>query len=336
MHVVRAFKNKEKTLSNMTKGKTVAVVMCTYNGGMFLREQLDSILRQTYPISEIIVQDDCSTDDTMDILRSYAARDSRVRVTRNAVNLGFNRNFRSAVMKATADFVAISDQDDVWMPDKIELMAEAIGDYNICYSDHLRGTTMETAHTVSPRCSLEALMFGGFAGHTMLLRRDYVQREDVWMEGIYYDWSLGLNAWFHGEKAITHISKPLNWHRSHPREAALLQSMSAGPAPKRRPTWQPYVLGIAHYRRLQRKPTWQRLYSHIMEHTRQPRFRLHHTMARLMLSRSPLALLRLCAICMSHRRDIYPDAAKARGVMGMVRGFFHPMIFAYRCSLFDL
>ena len=122
----------------MTKGKTVAVVMCTYNGGMFLREQLDSILRQTYPISEIIVQDDCSTDDTMDILRSYAARDSRVRVTRNAVNLGFNRNFRSAVMKATADFVAISDQDDVWMPDKIGLMTEAIGDYNICYSDHLR------------------------------------------------------------------------------------------------------------------------------------------------------------------------------------------------------
>ena len=207
----------------MTRQKTVAVVMCTYNGGMFLREQLDSILRQTYPISEIIVQDDCSTDDTMDILRSYAARDSRVRVTRNAANLGFNRNFRSAVMKATADFVAISDQDDVWMPDKIERQVEAIGEYNICYSDHLRGTTMETAHTVSPRCSLEALMFGGFAGHTMLLRRGFVQREDVWMEGIYYDWSLGLNAWFHGEKAITHISKPLNWHRSHPREAALLQ-----------------------------------------------------------------------------------------------------------------
>ena len=239
MYVVRTVKNKEKTLNNMTEGKTVAVVMCTYNGEKFLREQLDSILRQTYPISEIIVQDDCSTDSTVAILRSYAARDGRVRVIVNEHNLGFNRNFRSAVMKATADFVAISDQDDVWMPDKIERQVEAIGQYNICYSDHLRGTTLEGAHTVSPRCSLEALMFGGFAGHTMLLRRDYVQREDVWMEGIYYDWSLGLNAWFHGEKAITHISKPLNWHRSHPREAALLQSMSAGPAPKRRPTWQP-------------------------------------------------------------------------------------------------
>ena len=115
----------------MTEGKTVAVVMCTYNGEKFLREQLDSILRQTYPISEIIVQDDCSTDSTVAILRSYAARDGRVRVIVNEHNLGFNRNFRSAVMKATADFVAISDQDDVWMPDKVERQVEAIGQYNI-------------------------------------------------------------------------------------------------------------------------------------------------------------------------------------------------------------
>ena len=101
----------------------------------------------------------------------------------------------------------------------------------------------------------------------MLLRRDFVQRDDVWMDGIYYDWSLGLNAYFHGEKAITHIGKPLNWHRSHPQEAALLQSLSVNPAPKSRPTWQPYVLGYAHFRRLQRKPAWQRLYSHILENT---------------------------------------------------------------------
>ena len=46
--------------------ETVSVVMCTYNGEMFLREQLDSILQQTYPIYEVIVQDDCSTDHTVD------------------------------------------------------------------------------------------------------------------------------------------------------------------------------------------------------------------------------------------------------------------------------
>jgi len=46
--------------------------MCTYNGAKYIREQLDSIINQTYPIFEIIIQDDCSTDDTVDIIREYA------------------------------------------------------------------------------------------------------------------------------------------------------------------------------------------------------------------------------------------------------------------------
>lgn len=53
---------------------TVSVVMCTYNGEQFLREQMDSILAQDYPLHEIIVQDDRSTDDTWDILQTYARR----------------------------------------------------------------------------------------------------------------------------------------------------------------------------------------------------------------------------------------------------------------------
>lgn len=54
--------------------KTVSVVMTTYNGELFLREQLDSILCQTYPIHELIVQDDCSTDNTVEIIKEYATR----------------------------------------------------------------------------------------------------------------------------------------------------------------------------------------------------------------------------------------------------------------------
>lgn len=53
---------------------TVAVVMCTYNGEKYLRQQLDSILAQTYPIQELIVQDDCSTDTTLAILQEYEAK----------------------------------------------------------------------------------------------------------------------------------------------------------------------------------------------------------------------------------------------------------------------
>ena len=319
----------------MENKNTVAVVMCTYNGEKYLREQLDSIMVQTCAVSELIVQDDCSTDATMDILREYAARYPVMRIYRNKCNLGFNLNFKSAVMKATADFVAISDQDDVWMPDKLERQLQAIGPYNICCSDHLRGTDIATAHTVSPRCSLGALLFSGFAGHTMLLRRSFIQRDDVWVPGIYYDWSLALNAYFHGDKAITHLHEPLNWHRSHCGEAALLQNLSVYPDAGAVRPWQPYVKGYAHYRRLQRKQAWQNLYSHIHIRTA-GRYRLHHTMSGLMLRRGIIPFLRLCCLCLRHRRDIYPDPRKTRGLMGCVRGFCYPLIFAHRCSLFDL
>ena len=64
----------------MAQDNTVSVVMCTYNGEKYLREQMDSILAQTYPIHEIIVRDDCSTDATLDILREYAQRYNHIKV----------------------------------------------------------------------------------------------------------------------------------------------------------------------------------------------------------------------------------------------------------------
>ena len=99
--------------------KTVSVVMCTYNGEKYIREQIDSILNQTYPIYELIIQDDCSTDGTVSIINEYVNKFSNVQLYINEKNLGFNTNFESVAMKAHGDFVAISDQDDVWMPNKL-------------------------------------------------------------------------------------------------------------------------------------------------------------------------------------------------------------------------
>ena len=119
--------------------KTVSVVMCTYNGAKYLREQLDSIISQTYPIYELIVQDDCSTDETVAIIKEYMETYSFIKLYVNEHNLGFNQNFKSATMKATGDYVAISDQDDVWFPEKLEKQVLAIGNHDICGSNYLRG-----------------------------------------------------------------------------------------------------------------------------------------------------------------------------------------------------
>ena len=142
--------------------KTVSVVMCTYNGEVFLREQLDSIVTQTHPIHELIIQDDCSTDHTAEIVTEYAQRYPYIRFHRNTQNLGFNRNFQDALSKATGDFVAIADQDDIWYPEKIQKQAETIGGHDICISAYHTGSTYRTdgsMQTVTPCYELSYLLF---------------------------------------------------------------------------------------------------------------------------------------------------------------------------------
>jgi len=94
--------------------------LCTYNGAKFLAEQLDSLLAQTLRPDEIVVVDDISSDETMAILKRYASGDSRFKIHVNRTSLGVIRNFEKAISLCTGDFIALSDQDDVWDPGKIE------------------------------------------------------------------------------------------------------------------------------------------------------------------------------------------------------------------------
>ena len=93
--------------------KKISIVLCTYNGAKFLKEQLDSIVSQSIEPYEVIAQDDSSTDETMDILREYAQKHSYIKVFQNEKERGINNNFFSAIYRATGDFIAISDQDDI-------------------------------------------------------------------------------------------------------------------------------------------------------------------------------------------------------------------------------
>ena len=171
---------------------SVSVVMCTYNGEHFLREQMDSILAQDYPLHEIIVQDDRSTDDTWDILQTYAkAHPGLFKLFRNDEQLGFNRNFHTALMRATGQYVAISDQDDIWFPQKIRRQVEAIGEAYLCFSDYYTDLhyTLPQHNYVSPRTDFEHMLFYDCTpGHSMLLRTDFVKGIKLWNYDIYYDW----------------------------------------------------------------------------------------------------------------------------------------------------
>ena len=107
----------------------IGIAMTTYNGEKYLKEQIDSILNQTVSDFELIVCDDVSSDSTMDILNDYVEKDDRVHVFRNEENLGFLKNFEKAIricLDRGAEYVALSDQDDVWTENHLEVLLNTI------------------------------------------------------------------------------------------------------------------------------------------------------------------------------------------------------------------
>jgi glycosyltransferase involved in cell wall biosynthesis len=104
----------------------ISVALCTYNGARFLNLQLESIAAQTLQPAELIVCDDRSTDDTVDLLRRFQERAPfPVRIELNQYTLGSTKNFEKAIGLCTGEFIAPCDQDDVWLPEKLALGEKA-------------------------------------------------------------------------------------------------------------------------------------------------------------------------------------------------------------------
>ena len=99
----------------------VDILMATYDGERFVGEQIESIQRQTYGNWHLLVSDDCSTDATLDVVRRYAASDNRIRIVSEGVKHGgAKENFFALMRHSDAPYCMFCDQDDVWLPEKIE------------------------------------------------------------------------------------------------------------------------------------------------------------------------------------------------------------------------
>lgn len=113
----------------------VDILLATYNGGKYLKEQLASIASQTYQNWKLIIRDDLSTDDTPDILRHFSeAYPDRVQIIPSHERLGVIKNFSTLLETSTAPYIAFCDQDDVWDKDKVELLLHAIQKLETVYS----------------------------------------------------------------------------------------------------------------------------------------------------------------------------------------------------------
>jgi len=102
----------------------ISIALCTCNGERYLRQQLESIAAQTLLPDEIVACDDASDDRTVSILEGFAKTSSvPIRIHRNTQRLGVSENFRKAIGLCSCELIALSDQDDVWLPEKLEKQA---------------------------------------------------------------------------------------------------------------------------------------------------------------------------------------------------------------------
>ncbi len=109
----------------------ISVAMATYCGARFLTQQLDSLRNQTRPADEVIILDDRSSDNTAELVQNYISEYGlkNWKFAVNAENLGFIRNFQKALSETTGDIIFLCDQDDVWHPDKLEIMCRLLQEH---------------------------------------------------------------------------------------------------------------------------------------------------------------------------------------------------------------
>jgi glycosyltransferase involved in cell wall biosynthesis len=158
----------------------ISIVLCTYNGELFLREQLDSLLAQTYPNLEIIISDDASTDGTIDILKTYATNKA-IRLYLNEENKGYIQNFSFALGHANGAYISLCDQDDIWLPHKIETLHTCFGDELLVYSDSLlindKGISIgkklsDIRAMYSGKDTKSFFLYNVVWGHALMIRRE--------------------------------------------------------------------------------------------------------------------------------------------------------------------
>lgn len=117
----------------MTKG-LVSVIMPTYNCAKFIAETLDSIKAQTYTNWEVVIVDDCSTDNTKEIVDKYIAEDSRIKYHCLETNSGAAVARTTSMQLAEGEYMAFCDSDDLWMPDKLEKQLKFMNDNAYAFS----------------------------------------------------------------------------------------------------------------------------------------------------------------------------------------------------------
>lgn len=213
----------------------VSIAMCTYNGEKNIEEQISSILNQSYQNIELIIVDDISTDNTIKIIENFMKYDKRIKLFRNECNLGYVRNFAKAISLTNGKFIALSDQDDIWLINKIEILLSEIENNILIYSDAIlvdeqgnnlnKNLIKNNKNFVSGNCTIPLLFNNCVSGNTVLFKRElikYILPIPKYIE--FHDHWIALIASFVG--TIKYSKNPLIEYRRHPNQVTIKKESS--------------------------------------------------------------------------------------------------------------
>jgi glycosyltransferase involved in cell wall biosynthesis len=200
----------------------LSIILPTYNGGLFLREQIDSILTQSHRDFELLILDDGSSDASVVIADRYAAVDQRVSVLPTSGRAGQANRLLTLSQAAHGEFVAIADQDDIWDSERNHKLLAAIGDRAMAIGrselidkdgKHLGTSLLDRLNRpLDPGLRLRALIQPMFSGHAMVVRRSSLNPA-AFASPLMFDWLMALDALY--SDGIVYVEEAIVLHRIH-------------------------------------------------------------------------------------------------------------------------
>lgn len=203
----------------------ISVCIATYNGEKFIKEQLISILSQLEKDDEVIISDDNSTDCTLSLI--YELNDSRIRILNNQKKKYHNlfdyttHNFENALNYTSGNIIFLSDQDDIWLPNKVKIMSKALQNNLLVLSDcMITDISLKVIHNSyfsfnkSRPGIYNNLLFNSFLGSCMAFRREILNFALPFpLHSVPHDIWIGLIGSYYGK--VCFLPMPLIFYRRH-------------------------------------------------------------------------------------------------------------------------
>ena len=199
----------------------ISVVMAVYNGEKFIKRQLETIIVQLREIDELIICDDGSSDATLAIVNEYTHIFNNIKLLAGH-HCGVAKNFEKGLLAATGDIIFFSDQDDVWLENKVTIMKKAFLDnpdtYVVLHDGFYCDVNEQKKDTIFERRKpkhgiLRNIIFSSYYGCCMGLRREYLERILPLSNKTLYDQYIGAIAEF--DHCSLYCKERLILHREH-------------------------------------------------------------------------------------------------------------------------